>query len=170
MQEAQRLGMKDAIVSEGGGGKTEKKMYEAQLKINNGNVEETNKILFKKFKDSVFEGRSSIGSKGAEEEAAKTGKTTYLRKLGENKAGEVEFALNTIDLVTRKQTEKRFTTEGGLNKNDIIARVSKASGISADKILATTEISDLLFEYPMKEIDLSRHNVRDKIMKILRVG
>ena len=152
MQAAQRAGSKEAIVEKGGGDR-QKRMYEAVVKRYNNDAKEANKEIFRTLRDSILEGRTYINSPGAEKYAQETGKAVYLRKVGESKNGRAEYAVNTVDLKTMQTTEQRFDTESGLNKNDVLARASNLIGVSMENILATTGISDLLFEYPMKEIE-----------------
>nr|DAQ91974.1 MAG TPA: minor tail protein [Caudoviricetes sp.] len=152
MQAAQRAGSRTAIVEEGGGDR-QNRMFEAVVKRYNGDVKEANKEIFRVLRDSILEGRTYVNSPGAEKYAQESGNAVYLRKVGESKNGRAEYAVNTVDLKTMQTTEQRFDTESGLNKNDVLAKASKLTGVAMENILATTGISDLLFEYPMKEIE-----------------
>lgn len=152
MQAVQRAGSRTAIVEEGGGDR-QNRMFEAVVKRYNGDVKEANKEIFRVLRDSILEGRTYVNSPGAEKYAQERGNAVYLRKVGESKNGRAEYAVNTVDLKTMQTTEQRFDTESGLNKNDVLAKASKLTGVAMENILATTGISDLLFEYPMKEIE-----------------
>ena len=124
------------------------------LKHLGGDVAALNKQLYSSFISGQFSGRTEVNSDNAMKFAEKHG---YYNAITPGKDTETQnhYQVQTVDLNTGSTRTQSVYLDKDKNRTseEVMDEISRILGIDKESMVSSTEISNLMFRYSIKEID-----------------
>ncbi len=136
------------------GTKEYREMRAELLKHLGGDVAALNKQLYSSFISGQFSGRTEVNSENAMKFAEKHG---YYNAITPGKDTETQnhYQVQTVDLNTGSTRTQSVYLDKDKNRTseEVMDEISRILGIDKESMVSSTEISNLMFRYSIKEID-----------------